>query len=73
MIDARFRGAVVALDAPPSADELTQITEQYSARYFRGAELDATVSEDLPAGLTQSSYYHLTSLGKSLYAVLTPR
>lgn len=73
MIDERFRGAVVALDAKPNTDDLARIADHYSATYFHGAELDAAVSEALPSGLSDESLDHLTSLGRSLYAILTVR
>jgi hypothetical protein len=73
MIDERFRGAVVALDAQPTSEGLKEISEFYSVNFFRGAELDAAVSESLPSGLTDESLEHLKTLGKSLYAILTPR
>ena len=73
MIDERFRGAVVALDAQPSSDELAKIAEFYSVNFFRGRELEASVSAVLPSGLSDESLEHLASLGKELYAVLIPR
>lgn len=71
MIDERFRGAVVALDAQPTAPELQQIAEYYSREHFKGAPLRASVTSALPAGLSDESLQHLASLGKDLYAVLT--